>query len=386
MTLEEAAREIFSGPVKRAVISKPTGKDTQFRRVVIERKAGYFQAARYTNTQIFHLNIPEGEAAERFPGLCEGFSRVNVFSADGQRELLIGRDGGVTMKRLPAEKDLATAEENPDHDRKKNYILREGEIVPPLVDMGVMTKDGKIISSMHDKFRQVNRFLEIIGDEIRQSGKRSYRMIDFGCGKSYLTFVVYYYFSEVLSLDVEIVGIDLKKAVVEKCGAAAKKYGYKNLRFEVGDINGYAPPFKPDIVMSLHACDTATDHALFNAVMWGSEMIFSVPCCQHELNAQTVPADIFTRYGIIKERFCALATDAVRAEMLELCGYKTQLLEFVDFEHTPKNILIRARKRPFTPDSVKERARKDIEDLTERYGFRPTICQLLGSALSEEGK
>lgn len=371
----------------RIIISKPAGKNPEYRKIVIEKKAAGYQIARYTEKQVFHENISAEELAEKGVSLTQGeFQQITAWAGTQEYTLLISRKGSCTLRKSAVRKsaeekteDAGKCQTETVHNRKKEYVLEEGTMIEPLIDMGIFTKEGKIVRSMYDKYRQINRFLEILDDEIGKRNMDSLHVIDFGCGKSYLTFVVYYYLTHVRKIRTQMIGLDLKAEVIRKCNAAAEKYGYDGLRFELGDINGFQSPFPVDMVITLHACDTATDYALYNAVRWNASMIFSVPCCQHELNAQIRPQSlsILTRYGIIKERFSALATDAIRGNLLEYAGYRTQLLEFIDLEHTPKNILIRAVRRPVTPESVRKKARAEAEALMQEFCFRPALYQLL---------
>ena len=255
-------------------------------------------------------------------------------------------------------------------------------IIEPLIDLGVFTREGKVVNSKYDKYKQINRFVEIIDDEIKKNDYKELTILDFGCGKSYLTFVLYYYFVEIKKINVKMIGLDLKEDVIKKCNDIAKRYKYDNLHFELGDINGFKYNNKVDMVITLHACDTATDYALYNAIKWNSKMIFSVPCCQHEFNKQMKSDEfsILTKYGIIQERMAALMTDSVRANLLEAMGYKTQLLEFIDIAHSPKNILIRASKSKISLDKKKE-ALDEINRLNKEFNFSPTLYKLLENDL-----
>lgn len=333
--LNEAIQTLLAAQPRRLILSKPRPA-AQWRRVEVRRLETGWQLACYTDTQVFHENLDPDAFGPRLEQLAAAYGQLNGWSQGAQWSMLISKKGMATLKR---QADAASADAAPAaHNRQKRYLLAEGQVIPPLVDMGVFTPDGRVVRAMYDKFRQINRFLELVEDEAGKLDTDTLHIIDFGCGKSYLTFVLYYYFTQVKKMRVEMVGLDLKADVIEKCNAAAQKYGYEGLRFELGDINGYKAPFAADMVVTLHACDTATDYALFNAVEWGAKMIFSVPCCQHELNRQmdTQNLPIFGRYGIVQERLAALTTDAIRANLLQACGYSAQLLEFVDLSHTPQ--------------------------------------------------
>ena len=377
--LRNCLEEIFRETINKVIISGPKSKNEEFKKISILKKARGYQVQKYTEKQVFHENISEASVVSKCEELIsDRFRQVNAFSDSQEYILLISKKGSCTLKKASAQ-GVEGGKQSDSHNRQKQYILLEGKVIEPLIDMGVFTKEGKVVNAMYDKYRQINRFIELIDDEVKNLNKEELNIIDFGCGKSYLTFIVYYYLTEVRKIKANIIGLDLKADVIEKCNAAAKKYGYDGLKFEMGDINGYKAPFDVDMVITLHACDMATDYALYNAVKWNAKMIFSVPCCQHELNSQlkTENFKILSNYGIIKERFSALATDAIRANVLEYCGYKTQLLEFVDLSHTPKNILIRASKKGLTPRAYKESKLKEAEMLMEAFSFDQCLYRLI---------
>lgn len=302
-----------------------------------------FQASEYVGKQVIHSNLKKEELRDYVnDNLVKNFKQGQFAYVDGDGQVLCGSKGNMTVKY---KKNVNAREQKSlEHNKRKQYILEEGKPVGFLIDLGVMTKEGKIITSKYDKFKQINRFLEFIEDILPQlSDGKEQTIIDFGCGKSYLTFAMYYYLRELKGLDIRIIGLDLKKDVIMHCNLLARKYGYNKLNFYVGDIADYKDVTSVDMVVTLHACDTATDYALAKAVKWGAKVILSVPCCQHEANAQIESDDMepVLKYGILKERISSILTDAVRAGRLEEAGYQTQLLEFIDMEHTPKNILIR---------------------------------------------
>ena len=379
ITIEEAVKELIGLSPVKIIISNAVTKTQEIKKIQIEKKEKYYQIAEFTDKQVFHKNVDENEL-ERVcvSELNENFFQLNAWAISSEAQIKLSKKRKVLfdVKRADNKK---MAEEVKTNNRKKNYILEEGNVIEPLVDMGIFTKEGKIVNSMYDKYKQINRFIEIIDDELKKKIITHLNIIDFGCGKSYLTFIVYYYLTEIKKIKVNMIGLDLKEDVIKKCNKAAEKYGYENLSFELGDINGYNAPFKVDMVITLHACDMATDFALYNAINWGANYIFSVPCCQHELNSQVKSEkfSLMTRYGIIKERFSALVTDAIRGNLLEYMGYNVNLLEFVDLSHTPKNILIRAVKNPNKKEEVKEKAMDEVHRMMEEYGLSQALYRML---------
>ncbi|MGN0368208.1 MAG: class I SAM-dependent methyltransferase [Wujia sp.] len=375
-SLEGAVRVLFSAPVA----SSKYRKVEALLRNIKGKELYHFSC--YTEKQVFQNNVEPralcDAIAQYFP---EGFRQLHIYTEDMEYSFKITKKGRFLKhvgKRPKDMKVITTKENQQGQNRKKHYLLQEGTVIAPLVDMGVFTKEGKVVASMYDKFKQINRFVELVDDILKDETKQTLNIIDFGCGKSYLTFILYYYLVEIKGRAVNIIGLDLKEDIIEKCNLAAKKYGYENLRFELGDINGYETDMQVDMVVTLHACDTATDYALQNAVNWNAKYILSVPCCQHEVNAQlqktVMPA--LMRHGIIKERVAALATDAIRADMLTYRGYKTQVLEFVDLAHSPKNLLIRAVKAGI-PKQKRNQAKQEVMEICEQLQIKPTICNLL---------
>ncbi|MDU5110038.1 MAG: SAM-dependent methyltransferase [Clostridium sp.] len=381
--LIKAIREIVNEEVIKIVVSNKLNKDVKYNKINIELKSNkkgkrYYQVESFTDKQVFHENIESNELEKKLIDLVHNnYKQLGAWTNTTTFDLKISKKGKVFLGKKKADnKSLA----NKSHNKEKNYILKEGMIIEPLIDLGVFTKEGKVINSKYDKYKQINRFIEIIDDEIRKNNYKELTILDFGCGKSYLTFVLYYYFVEIKNIKVKMIGLDLKEDVIKKCNEIAKRYKYDDLHFELGDINGYKYENNVDMVITLHACDTATDYALYNAIKWKAKMIFSVPCCQHEFNAQIKPESlsIISKYGIIQERVSALMTDAVRGNLLEAAGYKTQLLEFIDIAHSPKNILIRASKSNISSDK-KEKALSEVDNLIKEFNFNPTLLNLLKS-------
>ena len=369
----------------RVILSNPSSKDGVIKicaRPVLKNKSLLFQIEEYTKTQVFHKNLTAGDAGSYLTSKLSSdtssqtasFKNALVETQSFTANVLVSKKGTITIKK----KVNASAKQpkiSLSHNRKKKYILEEGIPVPFLIDLGVMTQNGNIVNAHYDKFRQINRFLEYIEDILPSLPTgRELRILDFGCGKSYLTFAIYYYLKVLKGYPVRITGLDLKEDVIRHCNELAVKYGYDKLEFLCGDIAYYDGCSQVDMVVTLHACDTATDYALAKAVGWGAKVILSVPCCQHELNKQ-MKNDLLSpvlHYGILKERMAALMTDGLRAQILEANGYRTQILEFIDMAHTPKNLLIRAVYNGHCADN-----KAQINELLAAFDVNPTLYRLL---------
>lgn len=395
--LNENLTQITISGVKKAVIPEKDGnvQKIQIRPVLIKEQL-LFQVASYTEKQVFHNNLSKEETISFIKEKLNLYKQLQAFGKGIKVSVLSGKKGNLTIKsRIEEENDLKAkanfekgtggiVNETDDsqrkkalsHNREKDYILPKDVPVPFLVDLGVQTRDGKIINGKYDKFRQINRFLEFIRDILPVLPReRRISVVDFGCGKSYLTFAIYYYLKIMNDLDVEITGLDLKADVIERCNRLKEKYGYDDLQFLTGDISTYDGKSRVDMVVTLHACDTATDYALAKAVKWDAQVILSVPCCQHELNRQIScePLEIVFKHGLLKERISALLTDGIRAALMEEAGYEVQVMEFIDMEHTPKNILLRCVKNT----RMKPKGNKNPKELSAFLNAQPALQKLL---------
>lgn len=371
---------ILSNPRKTGGVEK-----VKIRPVLVKGKLE-FQETSYVGTKVFHENFSKEELTERIlNALTESFKQGELENKAFRATVLISKKGKITVK---TKKNVGEKKEiDLSHNRVKQYILEEGTVVPFLVELGVQSKDGKIIKSKYDKFKQINRYLEFIRDVLPILPKdRTVNIIDFGCGKSYLTFAMYYYLKVLNGFDIRVIGLDLKDDVIEKCNRLSEKFGYSEaLKFIRGDISTFEGDYQPDMVVTLHACDTATDYALEKAVRWGASVILSVPCCQHEVNKQIDCKELepILKYGLLKERMSALITDAVRANLLEEQGYDTQVLEFIDMEHTPKNILIRAVKKDKQNVAKQLEEMDKVSEMMKFMQIEPTLYRLLEKETSK---
>ncbi len=366
---ENLIQMIISNRRKSGMIRKVTVKPCLIAKQVC------FQFAIYDEKQVKHKNLDAAKSLEEIQEYMEKeFKQIEIVTQIERITALVSKKGKATIKRKSqsGEQDRVV---NLSHNREKQYLLKEGTPVPFLIDLGVQTKDGRVSAKMYHKFRQINRFLELIQDVLPALDKeKDITILDFGCGKSYLTFAMYYFFHELKGYQVKMIGLDLKKEVIERCNQLCAQYGYENLEFLVGDIKSYDGCQNVDMVVTLHACDTATDYALAKAVEWNAKVILSVPCCQHEANLQIKNEQLnsILKYGILKERISALITDGIRANVLEQYGYETQVLEFIDLSHTPKNLMIRAIRK-----EEKKSYANEVENIQKELHLDLTLPRLL---------
>lgn len=373
---ESIISAVFSGIRKK---SEKSFNKVTIKKVTIKNEVKH-QFEYIYDKNVEHKNMNNDDTIAEITNLLESYFKqalINTLNAD--YHILINKKGEAKInKKAPTKKF-----EEASHNRKKKYILNEGEHSAFLIELGIMTAQAKIVKAKYDKFKQINRYLELVADCIPYLDKnRTIRIIDFGCGKAYLTFALYDYLVLKMGYNVEIVGLDLKENVIKFCSNLAKKLDYKDLRFEQGDIKGFNQFSDVDMVISLHACNTATDEALAKAVNWGAKVILAVPCCQHEFlkkikNDKMIP---MMKYGIIKEKLATLLTDSVRANVLEIMGYRTQVLEFIDMEHTPKNIMIRAF---FENNTNTNKVVTQYKAFKEEWQISPYIEQAFGKSLTE---
>lgn len=380
MTIEELLEQCIQKNLIDLTISRLKKKNEELpvkikvRPVAMKDNIEY-QVSEFIGRKVFHKNYKKDELKKKITDwMQEDYKQAQFTMTDATAQILSGKHSQTVKykkcKEVRVQRDLS-------HNRTKRYILPEGTPVGFLIDLGVMTKEGKIVRQKYDKYRQINRFLEFVEDILPQLSKeREQTIIDFGCGKSYLTFAMYYYLKELKGYDIRIIGLDLKEDVIAHCNELKDKYGYGKLSFLVGDIASYTDVDAVDMVVTLHACDTATDYALAKAVQWGAKVILSVPCCQHEANRmmENELLQPVLQYGILKERMAAIMTDAVRANLLTAKGYDTQILEFIDMEHTPKNLLIRA----VYTGKDSENAAEALKNMEEALHLNLTLNKLLG--------
>ena len=365
------------GTLTKLVLAEPVARIGHSRvtvRPLTLRGKAFFQLEYQQGQKVAHRNVARGALLETFEQELDGLFRSVTLCTETETRQYVRKTNGAY--KCTAKSGAARAAVTASHNRKKEYILQEGENIPALVDLGVFTPDFKIVKAKYDKYKQINRFIELVDDAFRASEQQEIAILDFGCGKSYLTFILYYYFTVKRGVKATILGYDLKEDVVEHCNAIAQKYGYDGLRFVVSDVTrDTLADTHVDMVVTLHACDTATDYALWYAVEKGVKHIFSVPCCQHEINATIHKGgdfDVLLRHGLLQERFSALLTDSIRAAVLEDMGYTVDVIEFIDFAHSPKNLMLRCVK----DRRVGERNLSAARELAEKYGFRQALLEL----------
>ena len=369
----------LEGKIKKIVFSSKRDKNYEYSKITLRpflsKKGQMWQLEKIKGAQAFHENLAPEELLSRiYEEFRRSFSQCCLTAEGTTLHYTIFPDK--TKRKLTGNEIRKVTPRS--HNKEKKYLLPQGENIPALVDLGVFTEDFRVVNSKYDKYKQINRFIEIVDDAFREFGKDEVTILDFGCGKSYLTFIIYYYFTVIKKVKATVIGYDLKEDVVKHCNEIAEKYGYENLKFYINDVTkGELYEGEVDMVITLHACDVATDFALFHAIENKVKHIFSVPCCQHEVCSSIKKGgdfDLLLEHGLIKERFSALLTDSIRAEALKKCGYEVDVIEFVDFAHSPKNLMLRCKlKKAKAPDL------STVKALCEKYGFTQKLYELINS-------
>ncbi len=364
--------EISKLNIVKGSFSTPYENYKEHKKARLKKIGDGYQFEMFTDSQAFHVNVAADALSDTISNYIQfRFRQCEIFTDEYIYSIKISQKGKVLHNRR---RNTEPVKAESTHNRIKNHIIDLDNAPPVMTDIGIIGKDGSIVASKYDKYKQICRFVEFIDDVVKKDKREEYNIVDFGCGKSYLTFICYHYFTEIAHKKVNIVGLDLKEKVIEDCNKLCEKYAYKNLKFLCMDIKDYNPTVRPDMVIALHACDTATDYALYNAYRWQADYIFSVPCCQHQLNGKIKSQEfsLLCDYGLLKERFSALATDALRSKYLELCGYDVDVLEFIDIEHSPKNVLLRARRTTKVSSSKRRQIKCNIDKFENE--FNALLC------------
>ncbi len=373
------AQLIYEGSFRKLTLSSPHYKSNEVKKIILEPIAGknnsYLRFSSFADDKVKHENFSDyAKVMEALEVFLKSYGQCDI-KADKNYLIISNKKGNyrLTESQGDGPKEIKT------HNQKKNYIIQEGTPVDWLCQLGVMTVEGKVVKDKYNKFRQLNRFLEMI-DDIYDYLPNDMSIVDIGCGKSYLTFALYHYLMQ-KEKSFRIIGIDKKTDVIKHCQSLAEGFGFDRLSFEARDILKLDPKdYNAHMVISLHACDIATDYSIYYGLLWQSRVIMAVPCCQHEANGQikNEGLKLMLRHGIIKERFAALLTDSIRAGILDAYGYKTNVMEFIDLEHTPKNILIRAVNKG---QGISQSKLTQVKELTDSFGLSQKLYNLLSEGL-----
>ena len=379
---ETFVRAVFSGQQKGSTLEwvKVVVRPVEIKGI-IQLQFSYFDEKKDISRN-YEINKSASKVDEL---LALPFRNIFIENTAGNLQVNVSKKGKVLMNEIkvsaPVVADLA-------HNRQKNRILSADNAEPFLKAVGIMTQDGRIKADMQRKYTQINEFLRLVEDTnfFENFKDKTVHVVDFGCGNAYLTFAIYYYLHDILNLDAYVVGVDIKTDLIERHQQKASSLGWSQLTFEVGQISDFQPQTKPDVVLALHACDTATDDALAQGIQWNSELILCAPCCQHELQVQLsqVPAPtallpVF-HDGILFERMGDVLTDTFRASILRIMGYRTDVTQFVPIEHTAKNLMIRSVK---TSPAGNARWIDEYRNLKMFWQVTPYLEKLLGDKYAQ---